>query len=248
MCIIAVYQNGLRPDVEPIARMMRKNPDGVGIAWNTGRAVFFKKGFKTVESVMSLFNRLDFARDVVFHARIATSGGISAEKCHPFPMSGCDENLNRTTYAGKKPIIFHNGVFSLTPDDGLNDSQTFIKKSLYPLFKADERGFTAGKYNDLINMAVHGSRLVIMYPDGLYAYGAGWQKDDNGVWYSNSGYKDFSAYYSTRWDDEWEYDRTTAKKAQKKREVAIYGAEWWEAQKARQNAKKLAEAGANGEK
>jgi hypothetical protein len=246
MCIIAIYSNGKRPQKNTIETMMKRNPDGVGIAWNTGKHVFFKKGLTTVDGVMALMGKLDFARDIVFHARIATSGGVSAEKCHPFPVSGDNATLDRTTYAGKNPVVFHNGVFNISIDNGLNDSQTFVKKSLYPIFRADPRGLSNGKYNPIINMAVSGSRLVILYPDGFYAYGNGWQEDD-GVWYSNSGYKETerSKYWTASWDDwyeEYSYASRgySAKTPRTTGETHAYGDAYWKAHEQRKKAQKTA--------
>lgn len=205
MCIISIFKRGKRPDKETVKRMMETNRDGVGIAWNTGRGVYFKKGFERFEDVEKFLKRLrneEGVKDIIFHARIGTSGGISAAKCHPYPLSADAHQLNRTTYGGSAPVIFHNGVFSLDIEDGLNDSQTFIKNMLFPIYRADPRGLLSGKYDGIIDMAVHGSRLVIMTADGFRAYGVGWCEEDE-AWYSNSGYKSYVASYYA-WDDgEW---------------------------------------------
>lgn len=205
MCIIAIFKNGKRPDRATIKRMMATNRDGVGIAWNTGKQVYFHKGYTTAEQVEKMLSNIESVggvRDIVFHARIGTSGGVSAEKCHPYPLTGCAEHINRTTYAGGAPVVFHNGVFSIDIENGLNDSQTFIKNMLYPIYKNDPKGLYKGKYDRLIEMAVRGSRLVIMYPDGWRAYGSGWQEEEE-AWYSNSGYK---AYTPTRPSYYWSWD------------------------------------------
>lgn len=211
MCIIAIFKDGKRPDKATIKRMMDTNRDGVGIAWNTGKNACFRKGFTTVDSVEAFIERLTATAgvgDIVFHARIGTSGGVSTEKCHPFPVSGCDEQLNRTTYCGNAPLVFHNGVFSIDIEAGLSDSQTFVKRMIYPLWKADPKGLLKGRYDGIINMAVKGSRLVIMYADGWRAYGTGWCEEDE-AWYSNSGYKAYTytrgGWYDGDWG--WEYDR-----------------------------------------
>jgi hypothetical protein len=211
MCIIAVFKRGKRPDKETIQRMMTANRDGVGIAWNTGKHLYYKKGLQTVAEVEKLIEkmrRVGGVKDIIFHARIGTSGGISAEKCHPYPLSADPDTLDRTTYSGGAPVVFHNGVFSIDIEDGLNDSQTFVKNMLYPLYKSDPQGLRRGRYDYLIEMAVSGSRLVIMYPDGFRAFGNGWAEEDE-AWYSNTGYKPATSYaYGSRWydyHDDW-YD------------------------------------------
>lgn len=212
MCIIAIYKRGQKPAKDTITRMMNTNRDGVGIAWNTGRGVYFKKGFTTVPAVEDFLKTLyktGGVRDVIFHARIGTSGGISAEKCHPFPLSADAHQLNRTTYKGGAPVVFHNGIFSIDIEDGLNDTQSFVKNCLFPLYRTDPQGLAAGRYDAFIDMAVHGSRLVIMYPDGFRAYGTGWQEEPE-AWYSNTGYKPAPVYSGGArrwygWDDD-EFD------------------------------------------
>lgn len=214
MCIISIFKAQKRSDKATIQRMMNANRDGVGIAWNTGKTVYFKKGFTKAEEVEAFVARLradEGVRNIVFHARIGTSGGISAEKCHPYPITGDADTLNRTTYSGRVPVVFHNGIFSIDIESGLNDSQTFVKNMLFPLWRADPHGLARGKYDRLIEMAVKGSRLVILYPDGFRAYGNGWQEEDE-AWYSNAGYKAYTpARYA--WDDDgWDgyghsYDR-----------------------------------------
>jgi hypothetical protein len=169
-----------------------------------------------VEDLLDKISATTGVRDVNFHARIGTSGGISAEKCHPYPLTADEGHLNRTSYKGHAPVVFHNGVFSIDIDEGLNDSQTFVKNMLYPLHRAVPQGLAAGKYDDLIEMAVKGSRLVIMYPDGIRAYGVGWQEEPE-AWYSNTGYKP-ARVYDWDWDD---YDRSWGGYG------SSYDADWW---------------------
>lgn len=226
MCIIAVYSKGLRPTKERIEQMMGTNKDGVGIGYNTGRGAYFVKGFTTVEGVMKFVKQLDFAKDIVFHARIATSGGISAEKCHPFPISSDNDVLNKTSGKGGAPVIFHNGIFSIDIEKGLNDTQTFIKRVVAPLWRLDKRGFIAGDYDEVLRMASRGSRLAILFPDGVRVFGE-WTTDDGGVLYSNTGYKPYT-YYGRVWDrdefDSWDdYAETWRTRRNNARGVTTYG-------------------------
>jgi hypothetical protein len=197
MCIIAIYTGEAKPDKKTLDRMIIKNPDGVGVAWNDGRAVHFRKGLKDSAQVMRIYERVK--RDAlafVFHARIATSGGVSAQKCHPFPISNDERALNVTTYDGTRPCAFHNGVFPLTVEKGFNDTQTFIKNSIYPIHDADGDGLKTGRFDALLEFATRNSRFVLLYPDDIRVFGE-WEKD-NGVYYSNGGFKDYGALYATR--------------------------------------------------
>lgn len=182
MCVIAIYQGGARPSLSDIEKMMKANSDGAGVAYNDGRRVYFRKGFTTAEAVKCFIDRIpETARDVVFHARIGTSGGISAQKCHPYIISGKNKELNKTIYKGATPCVFHNGVLSITPESGLNDTQTFIKNVISPLYSAR---LDLQAVKTLFNMAIKGSKIAILTPEAVIKYGDGWQLK-NGVFYSN---------------------------------------------------------------
>lgn len=216
MCIIAYYERGKRPDKNTVNIMIENNPDGVGFAWNDGRKVHFEKGYKTLTAVLTALAKIpSTAKDIVFHARISTSGGISAEKCHPFPIAQSEKKLNATKGISARPLVFHNGVFPITPAKGLNDTQTFTRDCLAPLYLRDATGVKYGLYDDLIELATRGSRLVIMYPDEVRIFGSGWKLADDGVMYSNDSYqkprytywcKNYNTYgYGKQYDDDyWE--------------------------------------------
>lgn len=207
MCIIAIYDTTIqqRPDRETLERMINRNPDGVGCAWNDGENVHFRKGLATASEVLALYAQVESeARCFVFHARIATSGGVSAQKCHPFPITADEVELNITTYDGTRACAFHNGVFRLTPQTGLNDTQTLIKTMLAPLYRRDRYGVEAGKYHALIQYLTRDNRFVILTPTSCYLYGT-WEKADDGVRYSNSGYKK-PRYTSYKYGGGWGWD------------------------------------------
>lgn len=205
MCIIAYYKKGMKPTRERIEYMCLRNPDGVGVAYNDGKKVYFSKGLVNADGVLEFINAIrPHANEILFHARIATSGGISAAKCHPYPLTSNDARLDITRYTGRDPVVFHNGVFSLTPEIGKNDTQTFIKQSLAPLHKSDPSALKNGGFDSLITLATRGSRVAIMYPDGVRFFGT-WETDDGGVLYSNTSYKPAPVYYGYRWDDDEYY-------------------------------------------
>lgn len=202
MCIIAVYPKGTKPDKKTLETMIRNNPDGVGVAYNTGREVVFKKGLESAEQVLNFYNQnkreIDF---FVFHARIATSGGVSAEKCHPFPLTANLQLLNVTSGRTATPLCFHNGVFNIPVETGLNDTQTLIKNCLAPLYKLDKKGVKNGKYIPLIRQLTTGSRFVILTASGVQVFGS-WEQD-KGVYYSNTHYKPYTSYYTSNDWQKW---------------------------------------------
>lgn len=209
MCIIAIYSKGQTPSRDILQRMIDNNGDGIGVAYNNGKTVKFVKGLTTADEVYEVLERAkqDKYKQFVFHARIATSGGISASKCHPFIMSDKNAKLDKTK-GDAEAVCFHNGIFSINVEQGLNDTQTFIKKCLFPLWATNKKALLRGNYDRLIGQAVTGSRFVLMTPKGLRLFGSGWEKD-GGVWYSNSGYKPAPKYERwERWQNaRWEQGR-----------------------------------------
>lgn len=193
MCIIAIYRNGNKPDFETLKQMATRNPDGVGVAFNNGEVCAFKKGFTSAAKAFAFIQSLKDPHDIIVHARIATHGGICAERCHPFPLTNKTALLNKKSGITTAPLVFHNGVFhGLTTDRTTSDSQAFVRDCLHPLFTKDPDGLKAGAYDDLINLAVNGSRIALLYPDGVKLYGRGWV-NDLGATFSNTSYKPYTA-------------------------------------------------------
>lgn len=81
--------------------------------WCTGRTryLLIQKGFMTLEALLDALNAAAIQeRDtVIYHFRIATSGGITPANCHPFPVSANVNDLKSLTIACKAAFV-HNGV------------------------------------------------------------------------------------------------------------------------------------------
>ncbi|MGB9848850.1 MAG: class II glutamine amidotransferase [Moorellaceae bacterium] len=106
MCIIAVaFERKLT--YEEIKTCFANNPDGAGIAWCREGKNFLRKGFMDVEEFIDFYRQVDALPHVV-HFRKATSGGVSPELTHPFVVD-LHAPLD-TTWSGRKPVVFHNGV------------------------------------------------------------------------------------------------------------------------------------------
>jgi hypothetical protein len=117
----------------------------------------------------------------VFHARIATIGGVRAELCHPFPL---DLRLRATRLDGmsRKGVLFHNGHWP--------DWQRFVTPApndRSPWSDSRAMALIAGKYGaDVIEEIVPDSQRVVLFtPDGVRRLGAGWTETRRGVFASN---------------------------------------------------------------
>ena len=106
MCIILACKDKLPTDDE-LQTSAALNPDGAGVAWigKTG-LVEWQKGL-SLHDVKTILPHVPLP--CVIHFRIATSGGVSKELCHPFPVS---KKVSVEESGRAKQVLFHNGIWS----------------------------------------------------------------------------------------------------------------------------------------
>ena len=208
MCVICyVPENTYLPKKSTIKAMWDKNPHGAGVMYkNANNEVFYKKGYfdfdEFYEELVEISKR---AVEMAIHCRIATSGGINQEMCHPFNLtSDVEEIKEHSGYKCDKPIVMHNGVISIEPKYDLNYTCTYIIDTLVPIYKNDPTFmFNQNTIMD-IEDEIGSSKLLIMsiYPTKMIGH---WKKDDDGCYYSNLYFKpydytryDYSRYFTNR--------------------------------------------------
>ena len=196
MCIIGTYPAGVRPAKQEIINMIERNPDGVGIAWAHNLRVHVLKGLSDELAICEIIDEIIPENSpILFHARIATSGGISAGVCHPYPITARPANMRETFATYRVPVIAHNGILhNFAPDKtmrGVNDSMLFNARVIYPLYHSR----LAQRDRDSIITAALGdsNKIAILEPSGVIRhYGRGWIKTPAGVCYSNDTYKKYT--------------------------------------------------------
>lgn len=165
------------------------NPDGAGFAAAVGGKIILRKGFFTYEEFRKAFK--PYARNAALvHFRIATSGGINAEMCHPFSLCG-----------GKYALI-HNGILGIEHDKSKeSDTSKFCRSVLTPLLDAGvplsspslhylvEEAI--GPYNKIAVMSGDGQTVIFNESEG---------NETKGIWYSNHSYLP-RVKVSTSWAD-----------------------------------------------
>lgn len=179
------------PSKKTLLNCYNNNPDGCGFMYNDNDKVVIKKGFFNFEDFYKTLNKVDDlkSKDVVMHFRIATSGGINKEKCHPFVLSDRDDLLNSTSLLSKYGVC-HNGVLSkyVYKGSSLSDTQNFIKDALYPLYKLNNRVFYDARVRHLLDDYIGTSKLAIMNKSDLFLIGD-YTTDNDGIKYSNTSYQ-----------------------------------------------------------
>lgn len=198
MCVIVYSPVGAKlPSIDIFRNCFDRNSDGCGFMYPHKGRVIIQKGFmkfnvfeKRLDSIKSIICKSDESLIVplVSHFRIATSGGISEGKCHPFPIT---DNVHLLNYGHVSCDygVAHNGIIN-TGNKKLSDTQCFIIGVLYPLAKD---GLIFNKaVKELIAMT-H-SKFVIMDHHGYCSVIGDFEKDGDSF-FSNSFYKSYKSTY-----------------------------------------------------
>jgi len=199
MCIIAVcLKRKLTP--EELKNSWTKNDDGAGVAWiNDEKKVCFKKGIMKVEEMIAFYEKFEPRFPHVVHFRTSTAHGVCPELTHPFIVS--EESEETTEYCGDSPVLFHNGVVSSWKELAL----TYFVSSM--------KRVPEGTWSDSRLAAVMAFRMgtnILNWMDGKYVLMNGENvktfgdfMEDDGVLFSNSGYKtyEYCGTYNANWQN-----------------------------------------------
>jgi hypothetical protein len=205
MCVIIGVPEGIaRPDDETLFAAEKQNSHGGSIAWigdhKGKKQVFWKKGI-TAKEIIEL---LPQSGPYVIHFRIATRGGQAKELCHPFPIAP-GVSLNLSGHANS--VLFHNGTWH-------NFREIIMRHAERPFPQgpwSDTRGlaYMAWKFgHDFMEMP--DEKVCILTTDNFYIFKQEAWTIENGVYFSNTIFRNKSKGYTTRvydaktgkWDDE----------------------------------------------
>lgn len=204
MCVI-VYKPKGTPIPDTLRDCWTSNPDGAGYCLPelkrgipTGK-ILIKKGFMEWEdfanSIQTIENPTE--RDILFHFRIATSGGVNRKFCHPFPLTDSRRKLEASRIKTNMALC-HNGIISGFGDKKISDTAEYIQQVVYPLFRA-----TNYKQNEdtdkIIENTIDGSRFATMDKNGVRLIGD-WEKEgdyyySNNCWNWRKYYEGWGEYY-----------------------------------------------------
>jgi len=155
------------------------NPDGAGFMFAADNEIQISKGYFSFRSFYKAFRQAERENpnsNFVIHFRIATSGQIDKDTCHPF-------------YVNPKLGFAHNGVFSKMGNKKISDTQQYNRQILKsypkdfiykPKFVKKISNF-CGWFNKLVFLDNKNSYLIVNENDGVW---------DGDVWFSNLTYID----------------------------------------------------------
>lgn len=176
MCIIVYKKAGVEmPSLETLNNCFQNNSDGCGIAIRTKSKIKFVKGLMTFEDVKRVYEEIKNLKDaeVCIHFRLTSAGLTIPEQTHPFPVG-----IQNALEGEADSVIFHNGtILNLAHDPQKSDTQILSEiLSDIPYHKIpDTLQLASGKF---VYMGQEGTHII-----GEFV-------EENGILYSNHGYKD----------------------------------------------------------
>lgn len=198
MCIIIAKKSGIpMPKEEIISNCWQANSDGAGFMYLKNKRVRIEKGFMKLKALKKAlkFHNFGLKDTVILHFRWATHGSVTPANTHPFPASNDIKKL-RNTITTTDTGIAHNGILTYDDDfkNDLSDTMTFIRDIFSDKLILDSLENPAIK--NLIEPIVKSSKFALLSATGIQLIGK--FIDDNGLLYSNNGYKDdpFEQYYA----------------------------------------------------
>jgi hypothetical protein len=199
MCIIAIQPKGIKISQKTLKNCWDNNGHGAGIMYAHNGKIIVKKELKDFNKFMQIKKDADrYDTNIVIHFRIATSGGVNYENCHPF-------KVNDQVY------FCHNGILDIEVPiySKINDTQIFNNNFLKGLPVNFVRNdslmqlieFSIGINNKFVFLDCYGDFYIINENIGT------WQ---NGAWYSNKSYLSMPTYFNKSYahniTDEFEED------------------------------------------
>lgn len=184
MCILIYKPKGRIVELAMLEYCIRHNSHGVGYMFPSSGKLRIMKGLWSFHGFMAMWKKLKRQEDipVVLHFRLATSGPIDFQNCHPHRIS--------------KDLAFaHNGTLSCVPVDRGQNSDTIEFRNQY---LQGLQGDSLGDDNLFANISKaigENNKFVFMNGEGKVAI---CNEDqgvwDNGLWFSNYQYQENENY------------------------------------------------------
>lgn len=214
MCIIAIKEKGYKLNKEYVENCFMHNPDGAGFMFTDNHKVHIEKGFfdvdKYIERLEELWDKKHLEeKNLVMHFRISTSGGISKETCHPFPISNKLRKLRKTEINCGSGIV-HNGVIGKYAwEEKMSDTQRFILEDIFSLWRLNNKDTLAKEFKG------NGKFCILKSSGDIELYGDFIKKEEGWI-FSNESYapRSYDKYYKSSytsnpynydWDDDYGY-------------------------------------------
>jgi len=187
MCVAIIKPCGVSmPSPKILEKCWNKNPDGAGFLFDTGMAYRIEKGFMDLKKLKRGLNKHRFGQDdfVVIHFRRSTSGDVTPENTHPFPLSSHSIDLQALSVECQQAML-HNG--RLGPSEGnLSDTAIYVRDVLSQ--NTVNKFLDTTGIQNAIKYAVGTDKMLILDKEkGLTVKFGNWEYEkSNGLYFSNT--------------------------------------------------------------
>jgi len=202
MCLLILAKGGSTPSKKSLRIAARNNPDGFGFAIiGTDNRIHRFRSMDIEETITAFFEaRKRFPKGhAIFHLRITTHGATNIDNCHPFVIND-------------DVVMGHNGMLPIKEENGRSDTRIFAEDWLPEIGMKDLLDDPEGveeleKFIGYSKLAFLNVGDELEKPFYIINEELGHWKD--GVWYSNSSYKEslylpsnykpYTGIYSSGW-------------------------------------------------
>lgn len=187
MCLIAYASHGRRdiPD-DHLKNGHTRNNDAWGIMYAEDGKITILKDTSDHEDFRLSWDAVPHDIPVAAHFRFGTSGSMTREMAHPFPiLKDADDNITLA--------VMHNGVLHCVDAEkrrGMSDTAVLIYEVIQPMLVTNPHLVRDESWRDGIgNLIGNPNKLLFMQGDGQVFIVNDWQgewRNDKKVWYSNT--------------------------------------------------------------
>ena len=180
MCII-IYkrENATLPSFEVLKKCFDTNSDGAGFCYvNNKNMVKMEKGFFDFKDFYKRLLEIQNDKHLLIHMRISTGGQLDKRNCHPY-------KINSNLY------LAHNGVLPKSvAQSNIVLSDSYIYNEILKLYKLKSKDLTNEYFKEILGLMIGKSNKLVFFSNRKFAIINEIQGTwENGVWYSNDGYK-----------------------------------------------------------
>ena len=231
MCVI-FYQTKEQASFtyEEIQNAALTNPDGMGLMWNDGKSIKFRKGYFNVKKFYDDYisiRKMPTTKDIALHFRIGTGSNVDVANCHPFPITSVNKRLKAKQGSCDVGVMMNGIIGSSTKE--FSDTALYVRDNLKEYYDIDRRFFLhfSKRGEMLFENEIHGCRFVLMSKEGTKLFGVGWSDYEGKGMVSNRYWipvkHDFNWYeymYGRDYDsyDDWYTSRMANRFSKKKSE------------------------------
>ena len=183
MCVIVYKSKNAKLPESVIRDCFTANDDGAGFTVINSEGVFTRKGFMTVEELLTALSEFKTECECILHFRISTSGVVNPINCHPYPISNKSEVYTHLNLDGLD-VIYHNGIIVSKLTSWSNDIDLYSDTMLLArdiLAKSNKTG--RGNILTLISNTSTNKFITVSKRGEVTLYGNFTERD--GIFYSN---------------------------------------------------------------